>query len=113
MIPWYVRPLRSSRCVRRARLARARGDDHHNPVGVPVSLKNKDKILSDIVSGLRALEVDNKRIDLKNVNVDLLLDRVTFRQFSLVYALDAVSNDLYFDEEGDFSDADGARVSML
>lgn len=78
-------------------------------------LKYGDALLADIVRGLAALE---------DVRVDCI--QVTFRvgakhgvrdeasyEFGLLGALDAIACDLYWDERGDWSDADCAIVEVL
>lgn len=79
-------------------------------------LKHADKLLSDIVDGVKKLDGKTTKI----ATIEVVFKRcfkqgphVVVKTMDLVGALDVISNDLYFDEDGDFSDADSAEVRVM
>ena len=75
------------------------------------NLKNREKLLQDIAEGLRTLDASSTPIQC--VEVALKSEGEIVRQSSLHVALDSIANDLYWDEQGDWSDADSAEVVVI
>lgn len=81
-----------------------------------MNLKNRDKLLADIVTGLEN-DVDPK-YRLGSIEVFFVVEGsaqgVEHRyEFGLVEALNAVSNDLFWDERGNWSEATRAEVREM
>lgn len=83
------------------------------------NLRNREKLLQDITSGLKdprlAVSSDKthgKTHDLRlwNMEVAFLEDGEIVANFDVPGAFDAIVNDIYWDEEGDWRNADEARV---
>lgn len=73
------------------------------------NLKNWDTLLADIATGLKKTSAGNTRV--RYITVTFLVPGMyPGFDFGLVDALDAISNDLYFDERGNWSEATRARV---
>lgn len=71
-----------------------------------VNIKHQVKLLQQLAAGLSKID---KRITLGNIEV-VIIDGDNEYTFSLVYALDFISNDIFYDERGDWSNADKAIV---
>jgi hypothetical protein len=77
---------------------------------MPFNIKHREKLLIDIVSGLKKIEVLARVI---NVRVRLYIGESPepVKEFlGLHEALDVVVHDCYWDEEGNWADADWAEV---
>lgn len=77
------------------------------------NLPHRDSLLSDIAKGLEKLS--KTKTSIANIKVIFSYHRKSDREnnefeFSLAGALDTIANDLYFDERGDWSNANTARV---
>lgn len=76
-------------------------------------LKNRDKLLSDLARQLELLYKTNKgRTVLGCVEVRLTASTGTY-EFGLPYALTVLAEDLFYDERGDWSDADKLDVYTI
>lgn len=75
-------------------------------------LKHSAALLQDIVDGLKNLE--RNRLDTLEVRFWTRRDKVSevFYCFTLRTALDAICNDTYWDERGDWSNAERATVEV-
>ena len=76
-------------------------------------LKNADKLLSDIVSGLKDLEKQKGKVDFRLIEVKFIDNGKVLETLSLVTALDAISNDLVRFDGDDFSEATRAAISTF
>lgn len=76
-------------------------------------LKNADKILSDIVDGLKALEKQKSKPQLWQIEVKLMDNGKVLETLSLTTALDAISNDLVRFDDEDFSEATRAVIEIM
>lgn len=75
-------------------------------------LKHKDKLLQAIASDLAGARVE--RVSVVNLEVIFYCDGDGAEYiFSLAAALDVLANDLYWDERGDWRNADHAVVRSL
>jgi hypothetical protein len=77
------------------------------------NLKNADKLLADIITGLKPLADRKMSCPLPCIEVKFFHGPRLVRTQDLIGALDAISNDLFFDEDGDFSEADRATVDTI
>ena len=71
-------------------------------------IKNKDKLLQDIADGLK----DQGRHQLANLEVVFYVEEASY-SFPVAVAIDNIVNDIYWDERGNWSDADRAEVQTL
>lgn len=74
-----------------------------------MSIKNREKLLSDIHSGLGDID-DNTPIGM--IEVTFIAGDQEFTG-SFTWAMDCICNDLYWDERGDWSEATSARVAHM
>ena len=72
-------------------------------------LKHKAKLLSDIANGL--LRNSNSEID--DLEVAFYVGAKRFEIGAVYVALDYIANDIYWDERGNWSEADVASVYTL
>lgn len=70
-----------------------------------MNIKNKDSLLADVVQGMS--EQAHARVADLGVYFHVGDEKY---EFNLVKALDALSNDLYWDERGNWSEASKAEV---
>jgi hypothetical protein len=76
-------------------------------------IKNKDKLLLDIVLGLEKLP-NRTRLDAIQVSFEVDGgDNIGMYNFTLSSALDHLANDLYWDYRGDWSEASKAIVETI
>lgn len=79
-----------------------------------MNLKHRDKLLSDLADEIKKMENGAKRTDIGVLDVQLQDKKGKVLQSgSLGWALDVIANDLYFDEEADWSEAYSVRVGTL
>lgn len=83
------------------------------PPPVARGLKNPEALLADIAVGVRRLTGYGRRVELGVVQVAFVTPDGERFEFGLDAALEAIANDLFFDERGDWSEARGAEVSLL
>lgn len=78
------------------------------------NLKNWKTLLSDIASGIKSLQYSSKVGRVGAIVVTFLVPGVyPGFEFGLVEALDTISNDLFWDERGDWSAATRAKVEVI
>lgn len=83
------------------------------------SIQHASKLLQDITDGLRALEREAARrtprgsVKLEVLEVVFVVHGSEEFEFGLVEALDALANDTYWDERGNWSEATEARVRVI
>jgi hypothetical protein len=71
------------------------------------NLKNREKLLADLASGLRMVAGSK----ITGVRVRLLHKGAVIKEYlGFDLALDEVVNDVYWDAEGNWSEADGVAV---
>ena len=70
------------------------------------NIVDRDRLLADIVDGLKPIR---GRVELGDIEVAFGCGKKLFT-FGLVQALEVLTNDLYFDERGNWADADRALV---
>ena len=85
-----------------------------NPKACSMSnIKNKNKLLQDIVDGLGKLQPKSS-LGLMEVEVRFVVyeanNQTNYYDFLLIQALDALANDLYFDCSGNWGEATSAEV---
>ena len=72
-------------------------------------IKNRDKLFSDIAYGLGKLVKSGRKVDLACVDVRFTCGDESY-QFPLPTALEYLSEDIYWNEKGDWSEATEAVV---
>lgn len=75
-------------------------------------IRNAESLLYQIADGLKPLEAAGVRMSLGSIQVTFIVGRHQYA-FTLVAALAALANDLYWDERGDWSSASTAEVETI
>ena len=78
------------------------------------NLKHRELLLSDLAAEIQRLETETpsgSTLDIRNLCVDWKNDKgKVIRTFSVGFTVESLSNDLHWDEEGDYSGAYSLEV---
>lgn len=77
------------------------------------NLKHREKLLVEYSTAFKSFVASFKNVRIESVQASLMLGSETLKEGSASEILDYIVNDIYWDENGNWSDADGVCFDLI